>query len=273
MSKKGVWSLIIGGVLVLLLGGLAFTTELYRTQASQTATAKALTQKRPLIMIAGSSSTRSDFDDIHKSLNGQKHHPVLTVTVTAKQQLQFSNSQVNKSNINNAIIDIYFEDSTDSNDNIITQTTGLAKAMTALQKRFDFKSANALGYSNGGLIWSRYLAGLATDKPETIHDLMLIGTPFLGTDEDHPDHDLYDPMLKNKDKFDSLHTVINIAGDTGNGDDNVVPLSSVTAGSKLFMNKVTRYTAMTVNQKSINHGDLLHEAYVARLIRQNLITQ
>jgi len=273
MTKKRIWGLIIGGVRLLLLGGWAFTTEITHSQASHTAKTTAMTQKRPLIMIAGSGSTRSDFDDIFKSLNKEQQHPTLTVTVTTDQQLKYSSNQVTKANINTAVIEIYFEDSSDNNDNIITQTTGLAKAMTALQKRFDFKTANALGYSNGGLIWSRYLAGLAADNPVTIHDLMLIGTPFLGTDEDHPDHTLYDPLLKNKDKFESLHAVVNVAGDTGSGDDNIVPLSSVTAGSKLFMNKVTRYTAMTVNQKSINHGDLLQETYVARLIRQNLINQ
>ncbi|ALO04937.1 alpha/beta hydrolase [Lactiplantibacillus paraplantarum] len=269
MPKKVIWGLIASGLFLLLIIGLGLTTQIHQDETSHVLT----TQKRPLIMIAGSSSRRTDFDDIVRSLNAQQRHPLITLTVTANQQLQFKEKRVENTNINDAIIVIFFENSADSAENIMTQTDGLAKAIQYLQRHQHLKTANALGYSNGGLIWSRYLAGLSTSKPLAIHDLMLIGTPFLGIDAEHPDKTLYTPLLKHKDQFKKLHAVINVAGDTGNGDDDIVPLSSVNAGGDLFMNNVTRYTAMTVNQKSISHGDLLHEAYVARLIRQNLINQ
>ncbi|QAS24812.1 hypothetical protein U0Q17_02306 [Lactiplantibacillus plantarum] len=269
MPKKVIWGLIASGLFLLLIVGLGLTTQIHQDKVSHVITA----QKRPLIMIGGSSSTRTDFDDIVRSLNEQQHHPLITLTVKANQKLAFKEKRVENTNLNDALIVIFFEDSTDSTENIMTQTNGLAKAIRYLQRHQHLTTANALGYSNGGLIWSRYLAGLSSSKPLAVHDLMLIGTPFLGTDAAHPDKTLYTPLLDHKNQFKKLHAVINIAGDTGEGNDDIVPLSSVNAGGNLFMNNVTHYTAMTVNQKSISHGDLLHEAYVARLIRQNLINQ
>ncbi|MCT0162366.1 alpha/beta hydrolase [Lactiplantibacillus pentosus] len=269
MPKKVIWGLIACGLFLLMIIGLGLTTQIHQDQTNHVVTK----QKRPLIMIGGSSSSLTDFDDIIRSLNKTDRHPLIRVTVTADQQLKVTETRVKNTTINDALIVIFFENSTDSNDNIKTQTTGLAKAVRYLKRHQHLTTANALGYSNGGLIWSRYLAGLSTDNPLSVHDLMVIGTPFLGTDAENPDKTLYDPLLDHKADFKKLHAVINVAGDTGDGNDDIVPLSSVNAGGKLFMNNVTRYTAMTVNQKSISHGDLLHEAYVARLIRQNLINQ
>lgn len=269
MPKKVIWGLIACGTFLLLIVGLGLTTQIRQDKTNHVLT----TQKRPLIMIAGSNSTRTDFNDLVRSLNTQQRHPLITITITANQQLKYKEKRVANTDINDAIVIIFFENSTDTTTNIITQTDGLAKAVRYLQRHQHLTTANALGYSNGGLIWSRYLAGLSTTKPLAVHDLMLIGTPFLGTDAAHPDQTLYAPLLKNKAAFEKLHAVINVAGDTGAGNDDTVPLSSVNAGGKLFMNNVTRYTAMTVNQKSISHGNLLHEAYVARLVRQNLINQ
>ncbi|KLD58660.1 hypothetical protein WP50_24630 [Lactiplantibacillus plantarum] len=59
----------------------------------------------------------------------------------------------------------------------------------------------------------------------------------MGTDAAHPDKTLYTPLLDHKNQFKKLHAVINIAGDTGEGNDDIVPLSSVNAGGNLFMNR------------------------------------
>lgn len=269
MPKKVIWALIACGTFLVLIIGLGLTTQLHSDQQSHVITQ----QQRPLIMIAGSSSTPTDFNAMIRTLNTQHKHPVINVTVTADQQIHLHQTRVENEHLNDSLIVIYFENSDDTNDNIIKQTAGLAKAMTYLKKHVGLKTANALGYSNGGLIWSRYVAGLATSDPLTIHDLMLLGTPFLGTDEDHPDHELYDPLTDHRHNFKSLHAVVNVAGDTSNGDDDVVPLTSVTAGGKLFMNNAGRYTEITVNKKDISHGNLLSQAYIARLVRQNLLNQ
>ncbi|WP_225829493.1 hypothetical protein [Lactiplantibacillus plantarum] len=76
MPKKVIWGLIASGLFLLLIVGLGLTTQIHHDKTSHVITA----QKRPLIMIAGSSSTRSDFDDIVRSLNEQQHHPLITLT-------------------------------------------------------------------------------------------------------------------------------------------------------------------------------------------------
>ncbi|MFC6200910.1 alpha/beta hydrolase [Lactiplantibacillus nangangensis] len=269
MPKKLKWGLIISLTFLLSIIGLGLITQLHTDQASHVITG----QKRPLIMIAGSNSRREDFDQLIKTLDATQPHPVINVTVAKDLSVSATSTRVKNTQLNDTLVVIFFENSADTNDTIIDQTKGLANAMRYLVKHYKFTTANGLGYSNGGLIFSRYAAGLATDKPFPIHDLMLIGTPFLGTSEKQPDDTLYKPLLANKTHFKALHTVINIAGDAGDGDDHVVPLSSVTAGSKLFMNEVTRYNAMTINQKDINHGNLLQENYLARLVKQNLLNQ
>lgn len=268
MPKKLKWGLIACIAFLLSIIGLGLVTQLHTDQASHVITG----QKRPLMLIAGSNQ-RDDFDQLIKTLNGSQPHPVINVTVDKDLKVSSTATRVKHTQFNDSFIVIFFENSDDTNDTIIEQTKGLANAVTYLQKHYKLTTANALGYSNGGLIFSRYLAGLASSNPLAIRDLMLVGTPFLGTSESQPDNTLYKPLLAEKAKFKSLHTVINIAGDAGDGDDHVVPLSSVTAGSKLFMNEATRYNAMTINQKDINHGDLLQENYLARLVRQNLLNQ
>ncbi|BDZ31669.1 alpha/beta hydrolase [Lactiplantibacillus sp. WILCCON 0030] len=269
MSKRVKWGLIICVVFLLSIIGLGLVTQLHTDKTTHVITG----QKRPLIMIAGSDSTHDDFDALIKSLNASQPHPVINVTVAKDLSVTATKTRVKNAQLNDTLIVIYFENSRDTNETIIQQTKGLANAMTYLRQHDKVTTANALGYSNGGLIFSRYVAGLATSPVVAIHDLMLVGTPFLGTSEAQPDETLYKPLLANKAKFNSLHTVINIAGDAGDGDDHVVPLSSVTAGSKLFMNEAHRYNAMTINQKNINHGDFLKEAYLARLVKQNLLNQ
>ncbi|CAM3140133.1 alpha/beta hydrolase [Lactiplantibacillus plajomi] len=269
MPKKFIWGLVACGTFLLLVIGLGLATQLNRDRSSHVMTQ----QRRPLIMVAGSNSTKTDFDAIIKSLTAQHPHPVVNVTVTADQQVKVQSKRVKNTALNDTLIVIFFEDSTDSNANIVKQTDGLAKALTTIKRQLHLKTANALGYSNGGLIWSRYVANLAASTPVKIHDLMLLGTPFRGTDAQHPDNQLYQPLMTHRNAFKSLHAVVNVAGDTSHGDDNVVPLTSVTAGGKLFMNGQTRYTQMTVNLKNISHGTLLQERYVARLVRQNLVNQ
>ncbi|MFC6294996.1 alpha/beta hydrolase [Lactiplantibacillus daoliensis] len=269
MPKKLKWGLIVCIAFLLSIIGLGLVTQLHTDQASHVITG----QKRPLMLIAGSDSQRDDFDQMIKSLNGSQPHPVINVTVDKDLNVTATETRVKHSQFNDSFIVIFFENSADTNDTIIEQTKGLANAVTYLQKHYKLTTANALGYSNGGLIFTRYLAGMATSKPLAIRDLMLVGTPFLGTSESQPDETLFKPLLAKKSHFKSLHTVLNIAGDAGDGDDHVVPLTSVTAGSKLFMNESHRYNAMTINQKNINHGDLLKEHYLARLVRQNLLNQ
>lgn len=269
MPKKVLWGLIACGTFLLLIIGLGLTTQLHSDRTSHVITA----QKRPLIMIAGSNSSRHNFDDLIKSLDAQHQHPVINVTVTANQTIKFQENRVENMHLEDTLIVIFFENSADTNANMVTQTNGLAKAMNYLQKRVHLKTANALGYSNGAIIWSRYVAGLATANPVEIHDLMLLGAPFLGTDPNHPDYELYDSLIAHRKNFKSLHAVVSVAGDTSNGSDEVVPLTSVTAGGKLFMNNAGRYTEMTVNKKNLSHGQLLSDPYLARLIRQNLVNQ
>ena len=71
MPKKVIWGLIASGLFLLLIIGLGLTTQIHQDETSHVLT----TQKRPLIMIAGSSSRRTDFDDIVRSLNAQQRHP------------------------------------------------------------------------------------------------------------------------------------------------------------------------------------------------------
>lgn len=269
MSKKVKWGLLACAAFLLLIIGLGLANQLQSDRTSHVI----LTQRRPLILIPGSDSSPHDFDNLVKQLNAQSQHPVVRLTITANHAITFSETRTKDSPLNETVVVIHYENSTDTNATIIDQTQGLAKAMAYLNKRLKMRDANALGYSNGGLILSRYLAGMATSQPVTVKNVMLVGTPFLGTNTKRPDRELFTPLLAKKAQFKSLHAVVNVAGDTGRGNDDVVPVSSVTAGGQLFMNQADRYTQMTVNQAGITHAKLIQERYVARLVRQNLLNQ
>ncbi|AVK60999.1 hydrolase [Lactobacillus sp. CBA3605] len=269
MPKKVKWGLIICGVFLLSIIGLGLATQLHTDKTSHVIT----DQRRPLIMVGGSNSTKTDFKSLTMALNAQHPHPTIMVTVDRQQHISATATRVENTKIDDTLIVIYFENSTDTNANIIVQTQGLVKAMRYLADHYHVKTANALGYSNGGLILSRYVAGTTASQAVPLHDLMLLGTPFLGTNARQPDRTLFTPLLTHKKRFKTLHAVINIAGDTGNGNDQVVPLSSVTAGGQLFMNEAKRYTAMTVTKKEISHTNLIQDHYLARLVRQNILNQ
>jgi len=269
MSTKIKWGLLACAAFLLLIIGLGLATQLQNDHTNRVTS----TQKQPLILIPGSDSSPHDFDALVQRLNTQHQHPIVRLTITAQHTMQFKETRTKDSPLNDTIIVLHYQHSTDTNATIIEQTQDFAKALTYLKQRLQLKQANALGYSNGGLILTRYVAGLTTAQPVRINNLMLLGTPFLGTNPKHPDRTLFQPLLAHKTAFKTIHSVVNVAGDTGQGSDHVVPTSSVTAGQQLFMNQATRYTQMTVNHAKVNHADLLNDPYVARLVRQNLLHQ
>ncbi|MFC6182326.1 alpha/beta hydrolase [Lactiplantibacillus daowaiensis] len=269
MSKKIIWGLMACGAFLLLIIGLGLSNQIHSDKTSHVIS----DQQRPLILVPGSDSKPSDFDDLIDRLNAQYQHPVVKLTITANQKISFNETRTKNTPLNDTIIAIHFENSTDNNATMVEQTNGLAKAMHYLQRRLGLKTANALGYSNGGVILTRYLAGLGNRQPIQMQSIMLVGTPFLGTNTKKPDTTLFTPLLNHRSQFKSLHSVVNVAGDTGKGTDDIVPLSSVTAGKKLFMHQAERYTQMTFNEDGITHANLIHQKYLARLVRQNLLNQ
>ncbi|VDG18858.1 hydrolase [Lactobacillus pentosus] [Lactiplantibacillus mudanjiangensis] len=269
MSKKILVSLLACGAFLLLIIGLGLSNQLHSDQASHVISS----QRRPLILIPGSDSTSNDFDVLIKQLNAQQTHPIVKLTVTKDQQLKFQEIRTKDTPLNDTIIVVHFENSRDNNETIVEQTNGLAAAITYLHKRLGLKTANALGYSNGGLILSRYLAGLSDKTPLSIRSIMLVGTPFIGTNTNQPDTTLFKPLKTHRQAFKSLHAVVNVAGDTGQSSDGIVPVSSVQAGQQLFMQQAQRYTQMTVNEAGLSHTNFLQQRYLARLVRQNLLNQ
>ena len=58
------------------------------------------------------------------------------------------------------------------------QAKWLSLALDALVNRYHFNHFNAIGHSNGGLIWTYFLENYFDNQYLTIDKLMTIGAPF-----------------------------------------------------------------------------------------------
>lgn len=225
----------------------------------------------PIIFIPGSSATINRFDNLLNKLNTPKStHSILKVQVNTDGKLVYSGHI--RANDEQPFIVIGFQNNQDGYDNIKKQYRWLNTAMADLQERYHFRNFQAIGHSNGGLIWTGFLENYYSSDSFNMTTLMTLGTPYNFSEVTLARQTvmLTDYINKSK-KLPKGLSVYSIAGTEDYTDDGIVPVQSVIAGKYIFQKHVKAYTQITVSGSDAQHSSLPENTEVVSLIQEYLL--
>lgn len=225
----------------------------------------------PTILVPGSSASQDRFDFLIKQLNtGNNKHGLIKAVVNKQGVVSIYGKYY--ANDPAPYFVIAFENNQDGYENIKKQAQWLDKAILTLQERYRFRQFQAIGHSNGGLIWTRYLEKYYQKESVHLSVLMTIGTPYNFSEENvHNRTKMLDNFIKNREKLPDDLTVYSVLGTETYDDDGIVPEQSVEAGKFIFQKQVAHYTLITVTGDEAQHSNLPQNRQIIKLIEQNVL--
>ncbi|MDU1630483.1 MAG: alpha/beta hydrolase, partial [Lactococcus lactis] len=130
---------------------------------------------------------------------------------------------------------------------------------------YSFKAYNALGHSNGGLVWTIFLEKEAQKPTTQMKNLITLGTPYNYLDpkaNPYPDRasltetDMLKRMVNKREKIPHNLKMISIAGNYKDNSDGVVPLTSSLSSSKIYKKEIDSYSEKIVSGSNAQHDQL-----------------
>ncbi|MBO0471843.1 alpha/beta hydrolase [Enterococcus sp. DIV0242_7C1] len=228
----------------------------------------------PTIMVPGTNGTVDRFDGLIKALKVKEQSEVLKVTVATDGTTSFSGKLSPSSE--HPIIVIAFEDSSD--DTLAIQGKWYQQALTAIQKKYIFKTYNYLGHSNGGLVITSYLENFILTEDPKLNKLITLGTPYNGTSYKKNDtvtnagevkqvSQLLKSYVQNRHEIPSTIAMLNIAGEIeDSATDGTVPVQSVFSGSMIYQENVSDYQELLIQGERTKHSELVeNEEFIKQL--------
>ncbi|WP_179395626.1 alpha/beta hydrolase [Lacticaseibacillus absianus] len=222
----------------------------------------------PTVMIPGSGADQDRFDALIQALSHDTAVSVLKLRVTPGGQIRATGQLIAG---RWAVIVVAFVDNRDGEATIRKQAGWLQRAMQWLVRRQRVTQVNAVGHSNGGLVWTLYLEQ-AAPAAVTVTRLITLGSPYNG---DHSSVTKPTPLLTvmraQQTRLPATLRVDSVAGTQTLTGDGTVPLGSVEAGRYVFQGHVAQFTQTTVSGQDASHSDLLANPQVLALLRHRLM--
>lgn len=228
---------------------------------------------QPIILVPGSSATANRFDSLIDKLNenGPKN-PLLKLTVNTNDSITYNGKL--PSNAEQPYIVIGFQNNHNGFNNIKKQAYWLGLAIDALVKKYHFNHFNAIGHSNGGLIWTYFLENYFDKKHLSLEKLMTIGSPFnLNVDNSNKETPMLKNFIQNNNKLPNNMDVYTIVGAETCNTDGLVPWQSATMARYVFQGKVKHFTEITVTGANAEHSDLPQNDEIVQSIQQNILVK
>ena len=228
---------------------------------------------RPIIMIPGSSTTENRFNRMVKKLNRNQHphHSLVRIKVWNDGQMNYRGHLKRKDR--NPMFVVGFQNNRDGYENIKQQAAMFDAALTALREKYSFDSFNALGHSNGGLVYTVFLQQyLANHSGLEMEKLMTIGSPY-NLNKKNLNHrvEMLDDFVANQEKLPKKLQHLSILGIFFRDGDGIVHKSSVEAGSLIYKGKIASHREVVVVGKDAHHSSLPQNEQVIDLIREFLL--
>lgn len=216
----------------------------------------------PFILIPGTGANGDRFDSfMNKLMKKVGKRDVLKINVKTDGTTQYTSSLTKKSN--NPFIVISFSDS--SEKGVDKQAEWTEIAMKKAHQLYSFKTYNALGHSNGGLVWTIFLEKEAQKPTSQMKNLITLGTPYNYLDpkaNPYPDRasltetDMLKWMVNKREKIPHNLKLISIAGNYKDNSDGVVPLTSALSSSKIYKKEIDSYSEKIVSGSNAQHDQL-----------------
>ncbi|MBU7456262.1 alpha/beta hydrolase [Leuconostoc fallax] len=270
MSKRK-YILCILSIILLVIIGILGRSWVDETRLNQSKIQNS--RLYPVIFIPGSSATVNRFDDLFNKLNANPNQKHSVLKINIKKDGQYDISGTIRQTDFRPFIVIGFENNADGYSNIKKQASYIDDVLTLLQNRYHFHHFDAIGHSNGGLIWTRYLEKYFNNQQFVMNHLMTLGTPynFSETSISRKTEMLKD-MIQGRTQLPSNLIVYSIAGTEDYTDDGIVPVQSVTAGKYIFQNYTQKYMQITLSGNEAQHSNLPDNNEVVSIINQYILT-
>ena len=226
----------------------------------------------PIIMIPGSSATENRFNRMVKKLNRNQHshHSLVRIKVWNDGQMNYRGHLKRKDR--NPIFVVAFQNNRDGYENIKQQAAMFDAALTVLREKYSFDSFNALGHSNGGLVYTVFLQQyLANHSGLEMEKLLTIGSPYnLNKKNLNRRVEMLDDFVANQEKLPKKLQHLSILGIFFRDGDGIVHKSSVEAGSLIYKGKIASHREVVVVGKDAHHSSLPQNDQVIDLIKDFL---
>lgn len=272
MKNRNRYTLI--GLVSIVLFGLYIQTGNWTKQHVKALETLYQSQMTPIIMVPGSSATVNRFDGMVNEINKNsiQKHSLLKVQVNNNGTMTYTGRIRQKDHM--PFIVVGFENNHDGYANIKKQAAMFNQAFKELQDTYHFSHFEALGHSNGGLVYTiffeKYFQAYA-DKV-TPQVLMTLGTPYNFAEDSmgHKTQMLADLIAHRKSLPKEL-IVYSVAGTKNYTSDGLVPEQSVEASKYIFQDQVKNFTQVTITGDNAQHSDLPQNSQVISIIKQHLI--
>ena len=151
--------------------------------------------------------------------------------------------------------------------------------MKKAHQLYSFDFYNALGHSNGGLVWTIYLEKMTQKSTSQMKNLITLGTPYNYLDSNanpYPNSssltetDMLRRMINKKGKIPHSLRMISIAGNYKNNGDGVVPLTSALSSSKIYKNQAKSYDEKIFYGINARHGKLIENDQIIDYISNKI---
>lgn len=263
------WKIIVVGLICLLIGGMIGNVWPVNqlTASSNQATNQ---PRRPLIFVPGSGGTQESYNRMLQTLNRNKQHSILKITVADNGDLKVTGNL--KSADKKPLMVVAFVNNADGDQNIARQTALFKTTLRQLEKRYHFKQFDGVGYSNGGLVLTQFAE---QDSHRTaLKRLMTIGTPY---NDLNPKASQKSAMLKSlladRKKLSKQLTVFSLGNIVEGDSDGIVPISSVLAGRQIFTNQVAHFTTLMTNDPQAAHTELIDNQTIIWFVKRVMINR
>ncbi|MHC9533013.1 alpha/beta hydrolase [Dellaglioa sp. BT-FLS60] len=223
----------------------------------------------PIILIPGSSASQNRFDELIDVLNTSTNraHSLLKITVRKTGKLKITGEIAKRDR--QPFIVVGFEDNSNGYSSIKKQAKWFNTAFNYLSKKYKFNQFNAIGHSNGGLIYTTFLEKYFDNKAASINTLMTIGSPYNGEETNQSTRtQMLADFVANRKKIPKDLVMYSIAGTENYVNDGIVPYQSVNAGKYVYQNQAKSYTEITVTGNESEHSDLPQNKQIVALIKQ-----
>jgi len=224
----------------------------------------------PVIMVPGSNASQNRFDSLVTLLNKKSEHKhnLLKLTVQTNDKIIYSGA----TNLTgkHPVIVIAFSDNQDGYSNIKKQAEWLRVAIEQLIFRYHFNHFDALGHSNGGLIYTYFLEHDAKGLGVKVQKLMTMGAPFnLNNQSLTEQTQMLADFIKYRKNLPAQLGVTSVTGAQNYNTDGLVPVNSAAAEKYVFQEGVKSYTIITVTGSNAEHSDLPQNPQVVNLIQKS----